>query len=145
MSIFIFNFGNGNSSRKKLINKSLLWFINKEETKWVEMNEAFPWVEVLSAFLWILGLAIILTDFSYHEFLVHKKRLKWGEVIRSRGFLWPIKLAIVMIFFGLAGSIPSPFWGGIFGAAGFLTAVLFLKGEEKINRWVRHKIRKLIR
>jgi len=122
-----------------------LWFINIKEIKWVEMNEAFPWVEVLSAFLWILGLAIILSDFSYHDFLVHKKKLKWREVIRSPGFLWPLKVALVLIFFGLAGSIPSPFWGGIFGAAGFLSAVLFLKGEEKINRWIKRKMRKLIK
>ena len=109
------------------------------------MNESFPWVEVFSAFLWILGLAIILADISYHDFLVHKKKLKWRDVIRTRGFLWPLKLAVVMIFFGLAGSIPSPFWGGIFGAAGFLTAILFIKKEEKINRWFKHKIGRLIK
>lgn len=102
-------------------------------------------MEVFSAFLWILGLAVILADLSYHDFLVHKKKIKWREIIRFRGFLWPLKVGVVLILFGLAGSVASPFWGGVFGAAGFLAAIFFLKGEERINRWVRRRIRRLLK
>ena len=109
------------------------------------MNEPFPWAEVLSAFLWILGLAVILVDFSYHEFLVHVRKLKWLDVVRSRGFLRPIKAAVVLILFGLAGSVPSAFWGGIFGMAGFLAAVFFIREEERLNRWFRRKLKRLFR
>jgi len=106
------------------------------------MNEPFLFVKVFSAFLWILGLAIILADLSYHDFLVHKQKLKWFDVIQSRSFLWPLKMAVVFILFGLAGSVPSAFWGGVFGAAGFLAAIFFLKRDEKINRWMRHRLRR---
>jgi len=109
------------------------------------MNEPFPWVEVLSAFLWILGLAVILADFSYHEFLVHTRKLRWFDVVRSRGFLWPIKTAVVLILFGLAGSVPGAFWGGVFGVAGFLAAAFFLRGEKRVSRWFRRKARRLFR
>jgi hypothetical protein len=109
------------------------------------MNEPFPWVEVFSAFLWILGIAIILADFSYHEFLVHVRKLKWLDVIRSRGFLWPIKVAVVLILFGMAGSVPNAFWGGVFGAAGFLAAIFFLMEYEKAIRWLRRRTRRMFR
>jgi len=109
------------------------------------MNEPFPWVEVLSAFLWIMGLAVILADFSYHEFLVHVRKLRWLDVIRSRGFLWPVKVAVVLILFGLAGSVADAFWGGVFGAAGFLAAVFVLTEYAKASPWLRRRTRRLFR
>jgi|GEM_PF-3029845 len=109
------------------------------------MTESFPWVEVFSSFLWILGLAVVLADFSYHEFLVHKRQLNWSDAFRSRGFLWPIKVAIVLILFGLSGSVSSPFWGGVLGAAGFLAAILFIRGDERASRWLRRKARKILK
>ena len=112
--------------------------------EWEELkmeNGGFPWGKMIANFLWILGLAVILLDVSYHDFLVHKKKRTWREVLYSDAFLRPIHIAGILIFVGLAGSINSPLLAGLMGACAFILILLMGK-DRKIVRWIRKKIRK---
>ena len=104
-------------------------------------DEGFPWGKVIAYFLWILGLAVILADVGYHDFLVHKKKRKWREIIESDSFLRPIHIAGILILAGLAGSFHNPFLAGLMGAGAFLLIMLIGK-DRKILRFVRNKIGK---
>jgi len=104
-------------------------------------NGGFPWGKMIANFLWILGLAVILLDFSYHDYLVHKKKRRWREVLDSDAFLRPIHIAGILIFAGLAGSLSNPMLAGLMGAAAFLL-ILLLGKDRKIVRWIRKKIKK---
>lgn len=104
-------------------------------------NGGFPWGKVIANFIWILGLAVILAVLSYHDFMVHKKKRRWREVLDSDSFWRPIHIAGIMIFVGLAGSIHSPMLAGLMGACAFLLLMLLGK-DRKIMRWIRKKIRK---
>lgn len=103
-------------------------------------GEGFPWAKVISYFLWILGLAVILVDLSYHEFLVHRRKLKWREILERSSFLRPIHVGGTLILAGLAGSIQNPFLAGLMGVAAFLLFILFGK-DKRIMRKIRRKLR----
>jgi len=70
------------------------------------MNETLdiPWGMVFSNFIWILGVAIILADFSYHEFLAHLKKIKRTEVFRRKSFKKPFFLGLILITVGICSS-----------------------------------------
>jgi len=104
-------------------------------------GEGFPWGKVIANFLWILGLAIILLDLSYHDFLVHKKKRTWQEVMESGSFLRPIHIAGILIFVGLAGSLHHAVLAGLMGACAFLL-IMFLGKDRKVVRMIRKKFRK---
>jgi len=107
------------------------------------MNEpgVFPWGKVISYLLWILGVAVILADISFHDFLVCKKKVKWKEVLWSDSFIRTIHLAGILIVFGLSGAVQSPLLGGIFAAVGFLLILFFVK-EKKFLRMFRKWIQR---
>lgn len=104
-------------------------------------NGGFPWGSVIANFIWILGAAVILLVISYHDYLVHKKKRKWQEVLQSDAFLRPIHLAGILIFLGLAGSVRSPMLAGLMGVFAFLL-ILLLGKDRKIIRMIRKKLRK---
>lgn len=103
-------------------------------------GEGFPWAKVISYFLWILGLAVILADFGYHVFLVHRRKLKWKEIFEWSSFLRPIHVGATLILAGLAGSIQNPFLAGLMGVAAFLLFLLFGK-DKKLMRKIKRKLR----
>ncbi|MBD3414296.1 MAG: hypothetical protein GF421_07700 [Candidatus Aminicenantes bacterium] len=109
--------------------------------EWQMENGGFPWGIMIANFIWILGLAVILLDFSYHDFLVHKQRRTWKEVFQSSSFWRPIHIAGILVFFGLAGSLRSPLLAGLMGACGFLL-ILLVRKDRKIVRMIRKKIKK---
>ena len=55
-------------------------------------GEGFPLVKVISYFVWILGLAVILADFGYHDFLVRRRKLRWKEILERNSFLRPLHI-----------------------------------------------------
>ena len=104
-------------------------------------GEGFPWGKAAADFLWILGLAVILLDLSYHDFLVHKKKRTWREAVESGSFLRPIHIAGILIFAGLAGSLRHPVLAGLMGACAFLL-IMFLGKDRKVVRMIRKKFKK---
>lgn len=104
-------------------------------------NGGFPWGKMIANFLWILGAAVILLDLSYHDFLVHKKKRKWREIVESDSFLRPIHISGILIFAGLAGSLRDPVTAGLMGACAFLLILLMGK-DKKIVRMIKRKMRK---
>ena len=103
-------------------------------------NVPFPWGKVFANFLWILGLAVVLAEFGYVNFVAQKKKLKWIDIIKSELFLKPVHAAGILIAFGMAGAVPSPFLGGLFGAAGFLLGILFVR-ERRFLRMLKRRLR----
>jgi hypothetical protein len=103
-------------------------------------NVPFPWGKVFANFLWILGLAVVLADFGYVNFVAQKKKLKWIDIIKSDLFLKPIHVAGILIAFGLAGALSSPFLGGLCGAAGFLLGIFFVR-ERRFLRMLKRRLR----
>ncbi len=86
-----------------------------------------PWGKVFANFAWIFGAAIILADFSYHEFLSHQKRVSLGNVLNNRSFKRPFQLGLILITIGISLSIKTPWLAGIFGGAAFLFLVFMLR------------------
>ena len=70
------------------------------------MNEipAIPWRTVFSNFIWILGAAIILADFSYHEFLAHLQREKKIKVFKRDFFKRSFLLGMILVASGISAS-----------------------------------------
>ena len=97
-------------------------------------------MKVISYFVWILGLAVILADFGYHDFLVRRRKLQWKEILERSSFLRPIHVGGTLILAGLAGSIQSPFLAGLMGVAAFLLFMLFGK-DKRLMRKIRRKLR----
>ncbi|MFC2142023.1 hypothetical protein ACFLR7_03715 [Acidobacteriota bacterium] len=103
-------------------------------------NVPFPWGKVFANFLWIFGLAVVLADFGYVNFVAQKNKLKWIDIMKSNLFLQPIHVAGILVAFGLAGALSSPFLGGLFGVAGFLLSILYLK-EHRFLRKLKRRLR----
>ncbi len=93
------------------------------------MNEIskIPWGKVLSNFVWILGAAIILADFSYHEFLVNLQKAKRTEVFTRNSFKKPFLFGLFLVAAGISTSIHQPFLAGISGVIAFLLIIWFVK------------------
>jgi hypothetical protein len=104
-------------------------------------GEGFPWGRVISYAIWILGLAVILADFSIYNFLAQKRGLKWKQIIRKNSFLRPVHLGLILVAAGLAGSLHSPFLGGLMGAGAFLLVLSFVSDNEYIKRMWKRKFR----
>jgi tellurite resistance protein TehA-like permease len=103
-------------------------------------DEGFLWGKAVAYFLWILGLAVILADIGYHDFLVHKKKQKWREIIESDSFLRPIHIAGILVLAGLAGSLHNPVLAGLMAAGAFLLLMLIGKDRKfvrMLRRWRR--------
>jgi tellurite resistance protein TehA-like permease len=104
------------------------------------MEKEFPWGKATAYFLWILGLAVILADIGYHDFLVHQKRRKRREIFTSDSFLRPVHIAGILILAGLAGSLRTPFLAGLMAAGAFLLIMLIGKDRKlvrMVQRWKR--------
>ena len=99
------------------------------------------WGRMIFGFLWILGLAIVLLDFSYYDFLVHRENRKWKDILKSEAFWRPVHIAGILFFLGLAGSLPNLFLAGVMGAAAFLL-ILMIGKDRAIMRVLRRKIKK---
>ncbi|GAH37725.1 unnamed protein product [marine sediment metagenome] len=97
------------------------------------MNEIskIPWGKVISNFVWILGAAIILADFSYHEFLAHTEKAKWIDVFKRKSFKKPLHLGLILITAGVSASIHSPFVAASSGAVAFLLIIWFVRQAKK--------------
>lgn len=93
------------------------------------MNEIvkIPWLKVLSTFIWILGAAIILADFSYHEFLSNLQKAKIAEVIKRDSFKKPFLLGLILVATGISASIHHPLLAIIIGVVAFLLIIWFVK------------------
>jgi|GEM_PF-3298346 len=91
-----------------------------------EMSE-IPWGRVLSNFVWILGTAIILADFSYHEFLAHIQKAKRIEVFKGDSFKKPFLLGTILIATGISASARQLWLIAIFGIAALLLIIWSIK------------------
>ena len=93
------------------------------------MNEIakIPWLKVLSNFIWILGAAIILADFSYHEFLSNLQKAKIAEVIKRDSFKKPFLLGLILVATGISASIHQPWLAVIIGIVDLLLIIWFVK------------------
>jgi len=93
------------------------------------MNEIsdIPWGRVFSNFVWILGAALILTTFSYHEFLVHLQKAKRIEVFKRDSFKKPFLLGAILITIGISASAHKLWLTIIFGIVALLFIILAIK------------------
>jgi len=86
-----------------------------------------PWGDVLSNFTWILGAAIILADFSYHEFLASVKKTKRIEVFKRSSFKRPFLIGLILVTVGISVSIHNLWLAIIFGVVSVLLIILLFK------------------
>lgn len=86
-----------------------------------------PWGEIFANFVWIFGAALVLANFSHHEFLSHQKRVSLGSVLKSRSFQRPFQFGLILITTGISLSTKNPWLAGIFGGAAFLHLVFLLR------------------
>jgi hypothetical protein len=93
------------------------------------MNEipAIPWRTVFSNFAWILGAAIILADFSYHEFLAHLQKEKRTKVFKRDFFKRSFLLGIILVASGISASTNRLWLIIIFGILSLSLIVWFIR------------------
>jgi len=80
-------------------------------------------------------------------FLMQKKKVGWKDFLSTEWkdmltqdlFIKPIHVAGILIAFGLAGAVPSPLLGGLFGVAGFLLVIFFVS-ERRVLRLLQKKL-----
>lgn len=87
----------------------------------------FPWGQVIVYFLWILGLAVILADFSYFDFISRKKNLAWKDILKRDDFLRPLHLGGILILVGVGGALHDPMLAAVCWAGGFALGVWFVR------------------
>jgi hypothetical protein len=86
-----------------------------------------PWGKVISNFIWIVGAAVILTAFSYHEFLRHEEGAKLRDIVRRESFKRPFLAGMILVAAGVGASVRSPLLTAVAGCAAFLLLILFIK------------------
>jgi protein-S-isoprenylcysteine O-methyltransferase Ste14 len=86
-----------------------------------------PWGKVISNFIWILGAAIILADFSYHEFLASVQKTKRIEVFKRSSFKRPLLIGLILVTAGISVSIHNLWLAIIFGVVSVLLIILLFK------------------
>jgi hypothetical protein len=93
------------------------------------MSEApqIPWGKVVSNFIWIVGAAVILTAFSYHEFLRHEEGVRLKDVLKRESFKNPFLLGLILVAAGVSASVRGPLLKAVFGCGPFLLLILFIK------------------
>lgn len=84
-------------------------------------------IKIISFFIWILGGAVILSAFSYHEFLVNLQKTKRTEMLTRNSFKKPFLLGLFLVAAGISASIHQPFLAGISGVIAFLLIIWFVK------------------
>jgi len=65
---------------------------------------AIDWWLVIFNFVWILGAAIILSDFSYHEFLTKGKEIKLTDILKKSSFKKPLFAGVILLSIGIVFS-----------------------------------------
>jgi len=93
------------------------------------MNEVtrIPWGKVFSNFVWIMGASIILSTFSYYEFLAHVQKAKRIEVFKRNSFKKPFLLGLILVTAGVCASIHQPWLAAISGVVAFLLIIWLIK------------------
>lgn len=84
-------------------------------------------LQIISFFTWILGGAVILSAFSYHEFLAQVQKAKRTEVFKRNSFKRPFLLGLILVATGINASIHQPFLAAILGVVAFLLLIWFVK------------------
>jgi hypothetical protein len=82
-----------------------------------------PWGKVFANLTWIFGASIILADFSYHEFLVHREKTILIKVLKKDSFKRPFYLGLLLFTLGACLSMRNPWLAGISGGAALLIMV----------------------
>jgi hypothetical protein len=93
------------------------------------MNEipAIPWRILFSNFIWILGAALILADFSYHEFVAHVQKEKRIKVFKRDSFKRSFLLGMTLAASGISASLQRLWLIIIFGILSLLLIIWFIK------------------
>jgi len=86
-----------------------------------------PWEAIFSNFIWIVGAAIILADFSYHDFLAHREKVKLKSVLKRRSFKMSLLSGMTLMFLGIAASIHKLWLSISFGCLTILFIFEFVK------------------
>ncbi len=89
--------------------------------------QVIPWGKVFSNFVWILGAAIILTVFSYHEFLAHIQKVKKVETFKRRSFKESFILGLILVAAGISASIHQIWLSVVFAVIAFLLIIWLIK------------------
>lgn len=84
-------------------------------------------LQIISFFTWILGGAVILSAFSYHEFLAQVQKAKRIEVFKRNSFKRPFLLGLILVAAGISASIHQPLLAAILGVVAFLLLIWFVK------------------
>jgi hypothetical protein len=61
---------------------------------------AFPWWDTITNFVWIFGLAIILTAFSYHDFIARIRGIKLISLLEEGASIRPFTLGTILAVAG---------------------------------------------
>jgi len=85
------------------------------------------WGQVMASLGWILGLAIIVTAWSFGEAEAHKEKLPLTLVLRRRGVLRSIETGLIFFFSGLCGSLKNPWLAALSAAAAFIIFFLLIR------------------
>ena len=89
--------------------------------------QVIPWGKVFSNFVWILGAAIILTTFSYHEFLAHLQKTKRKKAFKRALYNKPFLFGLILVTSGVSLSIHNMFLAVITGVTAFLLIIWLFK------------------
>ena len=83
--------------------------------------------KIISNFIWILGMTLILSALSYHEFLAHMQKAKTIEVLKRDSFKKPLLLGAILIAAGISASAHQLWITAISGIAALLLIICSIK------------------
>ena len=84
-------------------------------------------LQAIPNFIWILGLAIILTVFSYNEFLIYLQKTKKIAFYKKNSFKKPFLLGLLLTSIGISFSIHQLWLAIITGIAAFFLIIWLIK------------------
>jgi hypothetical protein len=110
---------------------------NYGHEQYTELRELEAWgvfefkiLRIIANFVWILGLAIILADFSYHEFLSHVIKVKRTKVLKKNSFKRPFLLGMILIAVGIPTSVQKLWLALILGVFSFFLIIWLVKFKK---------------
>lgn len=87
----------------------------------------FDILQIIFNIIWILGAALILANFSYHEFFIHLQKTKRTEAFKRNSFKKPFLLGLILIAVGISTSSQQPWLAATFGAVAFFLIIWYGK------------------
>ena len=107
---------------------------NYGHSQYTELMEFEAWgvfefkiLRIIANFVWILGIALILSVFSYHEFLAHVQKAKIIKVFKRDSFKRLFLLGMILVASGISASTKRLWLIIIFGILSLSLIVWFIR------------------